>query len=434
MEGNQQAASSPLERTLDVSVAMADLDKDVEKRLVKLSKSVKMAGFRAGKVPMNIITQQYGPQARHEALTAAVQKAFDEAARGQGFRVAGVPQVTPKEESADGKLDFTASFEVYPQITLGDVSGQSLERPVMNVGETEVEKTLEMLRKQRAAFVVTDREAKDGDKVTVDFVGRRNGETFAGGSGNEVPIMLGSGSMLKDFETQLLDAKAGDVRNFDLTFPEDYHAKDLAGQTVQFEVTIKRVDERRVPDLDGEFAKMMGVADGDIEKLKSEVRNNLEREVKQRIQARMKDQAMNALLEVNPIDVPKALVQQEIEFMMQQTRDDMKARGMDSNMPVEGDWFYDRALRRVKLGLLVTEVVKANGLHATPEQVREVIDEFAASYENPAAFVKFYYSDARLLQQVEAVVVEENVVEWVAKNAKTADKNVDFDELMGRSA
>ncbi len=435
MEGNQQAKVNPLERTIDMSVPMTEIEKEVEQRLAKLARTVKMPGFRPGKVPLRLVAQQYGPQARSEALGAAVEKAFGDAVRSQKLRVAGYPHIEPRQSEDQATLAFSATFEIYPEITLGDIAGTAIERPVLEVGDAEVDKTVEVLRKQRTVYEAADRPAQNGDRAVIDFVGSENGEPFQGGSGNDFPVLLGAGTMLADFESQLVGAKAGDTRNFDLTFPEDYHAKERAGKTVQFEVAVKHVEVAQLPELDGEFVKSMGVADGDLAKFREEVKANLEREVKKRIQARVKDQAMNALLEANPIDVPRALVSQEAEMMAENARHDLQSRGMDlAKMPVQAEWFGEQAERRVKLGLIVSEVVKAKELFAKPEQIRAVIDEFAQSYEDPAEVVRFYYGDRQRLAQVEAVVVEDNVVEWVVQNAKTTDKPTSFDDLMGNAA
>lgn len=435
MEGNQQAKANPLERTIDMSVALTEIEKEVEQRIAKLARTVKMPGFRPGKVPLKLVAQQYGPQARSEAIGAAVEKAFGEAVRSHNFRVAGYPRIAARDSGDQASLAFSATFEVYPEIALGAVTDREIERPSLEVGEAEVDKTVEVLRKQRTVFEASDRASLGGDRVVIDFVGRENGEPFQGGTGTDFPVVLGAGTMLPDFESQLAGVKAGDVKTFDLTFPEDYHAKDLAGRTVQFEVTVKGVEGARLPEVDAEFAKAMGVADGDVAKFRQEVKANLEREVKKRIQARVKDQAMKALLDANPIDVPHALVQQEAEAMAENARRDLQSRGMDlSKVPVQVEWFTEQAEQRVKLGLIVSEVVKANELFAKPEQIRAVVDEFAQSYEDPAEVVRFYYGDRQRLAQVEAVVVEDNVVEWVTQNAKTTDKPVSFDDLMGNAA
>lgn len=433
MQTNQENASA-LERQIEMTVPMAEIDREVEARLRKLSKTIKMAGFRPGKVPMKIVAQTYGPQVRSEAIGAAVEKAFGEKVREANYRVAGQPRIEPRD-AGDEALAFAATFEVYPEVVVGDLSEKEIEQPKLEVGDAEVDRTIEVLRKQRTSYNAVERPAAEHDRVTVDFTGRRDGEVFEGGQAQDFPFVLGAGSMLKDFETAAIGTGVGETKNFDLTFPDDYHAKELAGQTVQFEITVKKVEEPQLPQLDEEFAKSLGVADGDLEKMRAEVRANLEREVKRRIQTRVKEQVMDALLAVTPIEAPQALVEAEAQQLANNARQDLEARGMPTkNIPVQTEWFTEQAVRRVKLGLIMAETVKANELHAKPEQVRALVDDFAQSYEDPSEVVSWYYTQPDRLRQAEALVIEENVVAWVLSKAKAAEKTVSFDELMGNAA
>ena len=432
---NDQQAANPLERRIDMTVPMADIEKDVEQRLKKMARTVKMAGFRPGKVPFKMVQQQYGPQARSEAIGEAVEKAFGDAVREQNLRVAGYPRIEPKGGEDAAALQFSAVFEVYPEIRLNGVGEKAVERPKLEVGEAEVDKTVEVLRKQRTSYSKAERAAEKGDRVVIDFTGRLNGEVFQGGQASDYPVVLGEGRMLPDFENGIAGLKAGESRTFDLTFPADYQATELAGKTVSFEVTVKGVEAPQLPAVDAEFAKSLGIADGDVAKMRAEIRANLESEVKKRIGARVKEQAMQALLDANPVDVPRALVDQEAESMAEAARQDLANRGMDiKNMPVDASWFAAQAERRVKLGLIIAEVVKGHGLQAKPEQLRALIDEQAQSYEQPEEVVRWYYSQPQRLAQVEALAIEENVVSWVVANAKTTDKAVSFDEIMGNAA
>src|SRR5690606_8206233 len=302
------------------------------------------------------------------------------------LRVAGYPQIQPKETAAEGALEFTAVFEVYPDVAVGEFSTQKVERPALDVGDAEVDKTIEVLRKQRTTFSPVDRAAAEGDRVQIDFTGRKDGEVFEGGQAQDFPFVIGAGSMLKDFETAVLGLKAGDSKTFDMTFPADYHAPHLAGQTVQFEITVKAVEEAVLPEVDADFAKSLGVADGDVAKLREEVKGNLEREVKRRIQSKIKEQVMEALIAVTPIEVPKALVQAESQQLADNARRDLEMRGLKTkDIPVDPSWFVEQAERRVKLGLIMAELVKVNALHAKPEQVRALVEEMAQSYEDPSA-------------------------------------------------
>jgi trigger factor len=434
MQTNQEAKSA-LERRVDMSVTMADIEKEVDARLKRMARTVKMPGFRPGKVPLKIVAQTHGPQARSEAIGAAVEKAFGERVREQNLRVAGYPRIEPKEAASAEVLEFSAVFEVYPDVVPGDLTGQKIERPILVVGDAEVDKTIDVLRKQRTGFVMADRAAAEGDRVVIDFAGRKDGELFEGGSGQDFPFVIGAGSMLKDFENAVTGLKAGETKTFDMTFPDDYHAKNLAGQTVQFDITVKVVESPVLPEVNSDFAKALGVADGDVAKLRDEVKTNLEREVKRRIQAKIKEQVMEALLSVTPIEVPKALVDAEAGQLADNARRDLEMRGLKTkDIPVESAWFSDQAERRVKLGLIMAEIVKANDLHAKPEQIRALVEEMAQSYEDPSELVRWYYAQPERLAQAESVVIEDNVVAWVSEKADTSDKPVAFDELMGNAA
>jgi trigger factor len=425
---------SALERRIDMTVVLADIEKDVGQRLKQMSRTVKMAGFRPGKVPMKMVAQQYGSQARSEAIGAAVEKAYGATVREQNLRVAGYPRIEPKADANPGQLGFTAIFEVYPEITPADISGETIEKPTLTVTEAEVDLTLDVLRKQRTSYVETDRAAVKDDRLVIDFTGRKNGEEFPGGKASDYSVMVGGGMMLPDFEAQLEGVKAGDTKTFDVTFPAEYQAAELAGSSVQFDMTVKKVEAARVPEIDADFARQLGVADGDIEKMRIEVRSNLEREVKKRLLAKVKEQVMNALLRVNPVEVPKALVEMESEQMAEAARRDMEQRGMGmKNIPVEPSWFTDQATRRVKLGLLLAELVKAKDLHVKPEQVRTIVDEFAETFEDPKEVVRWYYSQPQRLAEAEALALENHVVGWALANAKVSEAPIAFDALMGNA-
>ena len=428
-------SSSVLERRIDMTVVLAEIEKDVDQRLKQMSRTVKMPGFRPGKVPMKMVAQQYGSQARSDAIGAAVEKAYGEKVREQKLRVAGYPRIEPKADVASGQLGFTAVFEVYPDITPADISGEAIEKPTLTVTDVEVDKTLEVLRKQRTTYEETDRASAKDDRLVIDFVGRKDGAEFPGGRANDYAVMVGGGMMLPDFEAQMVGVKAGDTKAFDVSFPADYQAAELAGATVQFEMSVKKVEAARLPEIDADFAKQLGVADGDVGKMRAEVRSNLEREVKKRLLAKVKEQVMDALLKVNPLEVPKALVGMESEQMAEAARRDMEQRGMGmKNIPVEPSWFTEQATRRVKLGLLLAELVKSRDLHVKPEQVRAIVDEFAETFEDPREVVRWYYSQPQRLAEAEALALENNVVDWVLANAKVGEVPIAFDALMGNAA
>lgn len=427
------AQANELERRVDLSIAIADVEKEMDQRLKRMGKNFKMAGFRPGKVPFSMVKQQYGEQARHEVLSEALDRVFGETVTTQKMRVAGYPRIEPKNTESTTHLEFSAIFEVYPEFTLGDMSTAEVERPVLEVSAAEIDKTLDILRKQRVSYEDADRAAAKEDRVVIDFLGKKDGVPFQGGEAKDYPFVLGQGMMLPDFENAVEGAAAGESKTFDLAFPADYHAADLAGQTVQFEITVKQVQAPKLPELDAEFAIGMGIADGDVTKMRAEIEANLKREVKRRIEGKLKDQVMEALIKTNPITVPSALVDMEIQRLMQAARQDMEQRGMKvKDMPIQPEWFADQAKRRVTLGLLLAEVVKTEKLHATPEQVRAMVEEGAQSYEQPEEVIRWYYAQPQRLQEIEGVAIENNVVEWVLGKAKVTDKAEVFDELMGQ--
>jgi trigger factor len=427
------AQANELERRVDLSIAIADVEKEMDQRLKRMGKNMKMPGFRPGKVPFSIVRQQYGDQARHEVLSEALDRVFGETVTEQKIRVAGYPRIEPKNTESTTHLEFIAIFETYPEFTLGDLSTADVERPALEVGAAEVDKTLDILRKQRVAYDTVERAAAKEDRVVIDFLGKKDGVPFQGGEAKDYPFVLGQGMMLPDFEKAVEGCKAGEAKTFDLTFPADYFSKDLAGQTVQFDITVKQVQAPKLPEVNEEFARTMGIADGDIAKMRAEIEANLTREVKRRIEAKVKDQVMEALLKTNPIAVPNALVEMEIQRLMEAARHDMEQRGMKiKDMPIQPEWFADQARRRVTLGLILAEAVKSEKLQATPEQVRALVEETAASYEQPEEVVRWYYAQPQRLGEVEGIAIENNVVAWALGKAKVADKPAEFDELMGQ--
>lgn len=435
MQANLETLGS-LERKLSVAVPMIEIDNEVENRLKKLSRTVKMSGFRPGKVPFKVVVQQYGPQVRQEVLGDTLQKSFGDAVREQNLRVAGYPKfdaLPPAEGSGDFK--YSATFEVFPEVAVGDVAQAKVARSTLEVGEADVDKTIEIMRKQRVSYETVERAAENGDRVTMDYVGTIDGVEFAGGKAEGQSIVLGEGRFLADFEKNLPGAKAGDSKRFELKFPDDYAGKEVAGKAAVFEVKVKAVAAPRLPAVDAEFAKGLGVADGDIAKMRTEVRNNLEREVKVRLKARTRERVMDALIEVTKIDVPKALVEMEVERLQQMARQDLAARGIpvNENIPLPADIFEKQAQRRVMLGLILAEVVRANQLHARPEQVKAMVEEQAQTYEQPQEVVKWFYSSPERLREIESAVLEENVVTWAMGKMKVEDQAVAFDELMGNT-
>ncbi len=429
--------TNQLERRLDITLAPAEIDGEVQNRLKQLARNVKMHGFRPGKVPLKVVAQQYGEQVRREVMGDALQKSFGDAIREQNLRIAGYPRFEPKAgANADAALPvaFSATFEVYPEVAVGDVSTVAIERPQVEISDAEVEKTINIMRKQRATYENVSRAAAMDDRVTIDFEGKIDGKVFEGGAGTDLAIVLGEGRLLKDFESQVVGMLSGASKSFELRFPDDYHGKEVAGKTATFEVKLKQVTEPKLAPVDAEFAKTLGVADGNVETMRREVRENLEREVKRRVSAKVKDQIMQALIDGTQVVAPKSLVEMEVERMQASMRQELESRGVKSEgMPMEASIFEAAAQRRVKLGLILSEVVRIHGLQAKPEQVKAMVEEQAQTYEAPAEVVKWYYQSPDRLREIESMAVEENVVTWALATAKVADKKTDFDELMGNS-
>ncbi len=413
-----------------MSLPATDIEKQVDARLKELARSVRMPGFRPGKVPLKLVTQTYGQQVRSEVMSDAMQKAFSSVVKEANLKVAGYPQIERKND-----FEYSATFEVYPEVKVGDLAAANVEKPAVQVDDAALDKTIEILRKQRTRFETVQRAAKDADRLTVDFQGTIDGTPFPGGEAKDFVFTLGEGRMLPAFETAARGMSPGETKTFELEFPADYHGKEVAGKKASFTMTLKKVDEPRLPELDAEFAKSLGVADGDTAKMRSEVRANVEREVKKRIEARTKEQALNALLSATPLEIPKSLVAMEAQGMAERAVADLKARGIDpSQVPLNPQAFEEAAKRRVALGLIIAELSRAENLQPKPAEVRALVEQEAQSYESPAEVVKWFYMQPQRLQEMEALALETNVVKWVLTKAKVLDKQVTFDELMGASS
>lgn len=431
---------SPLERRFNLSISADQIEKEVASRLQRLARTTRMPGFRPGKVPIKMMASTYGPQVRSEVISDAIQKGFNDTVSEQNLRVAGYPRIEPAQASQeasagaanDAKFEFTATFEIYPEVALGDLSVLTLEKPAATVAEADVDKTIEILRKQRVHYHEVQRASAKDDRVTVDFVGLIGGVAFQGGSASDYAFVLGGGQMLPEFDAAATGLELGAAKTFDLKFPDNYQGKEVAGQTAQFTLTLKKVEQPHLPDLDADFAISLGITDGDLGKMRADVRGNLEREVKKRLQTRVKNAVMQALYENVKVEAPKSLVQLDIERLTEQARGDLAQRGIKQDMPLPPDLFAEQAQRRVTLGLILNELVKSNGLEAKAEQVRAIVDEFAQSYEDPTEVVRWYYGDKQRLADVESLALEDNVVAFVLSKAKVTEKPVPFDELMGR--
>ncbi|WP_428852912.1 trigger factor [Imbroritus primus] len=432
-----------LERKVTLAVPQAEVEQEKQQRLVKLSKTVKMSGFRPGKVPMKMVEKQYGQQVEMEVRFDKAARLFFDITKEQDVKVAGQPRFEVKTEGvADGEVAFDATFEVYPEVKIGDLSGAELVRTKTEITDAEVEKTVDILRKQRVHYHPRgekgehgdgdgDVVAKNGDRITADFVGTIDGVEFAGGKAEDFAFVLGEGRMLSEFEAAAVGLKVGESKTFPLTFPEDYHGKEVAGKTAEFKITVKQIEWPHLPEVNEVFATSLGIPGGSLEKMRSDIRDNLEREVKRRTHAMLKDQVMEALLKASELDVPKALVEQDQERLVEMARRDLEQRGMPNakDMPIPAEMFAQQAERRVKLGLILAEIVKANGLEAKPEQIKAEIEDFAKSYEDPKEVMRWYYGDQQRLAEMEAYVLENNVVNFVCGKAKVTEKAVSFEEL-----
>lgn len=422
-----------LERRVSMSVPLQDIERQVEAKLKQLARNVKMPGFRPGKVPMKIVAQTYGPQVRNEVLGDAVQKSFSDAVREANLRVAGYPKIEPKKDAENQQaLEFSATFEVYPEVKVGDLSAAAIEQPTAAVDDAAVDRTIEVLRKQRARFVAASRPARDGDRVTVDFQGTLGGQPFEGGKAENFVLTLGEGRMLPEFEAAARGTSPGERKSFALKFPADYHAKDVAGKDAEFDIAVKSVEEPQLPGLDAEFAKALGVADGDLAKMRGEIRANVERETKKRVDARLKSQALDALLAATPVELPKSLIQMEAQQLVERAAADLQQRGVKlDQVPLAPQHFEETARRRVALGLIIAELARAEHLQPKPAEVRAMVEQEAQSYESPAEVVKWFYMQPQRLAEMEAMALEANVVKWILSKAKVTHKELSFDQLMG---
>lgn len=424
-----------LERRVSMSLPVQEIERRVEERLKQLARSVRMPGFRPGKVPMKIVVQQYGPQVRSEVLGDAVQTAFGQAVKEANLKVAGPPRIEPKsggDASTAQALEFSATFEIYPEVKLGDLGTRKIERPQVQVDDAAVERTIQVLRKQRTSWSAVSRACKDGDRVTVDYEGKIGGEPFEGGSATGTTFVLGEGRMLAAFEAGVRGASAGEAKTFDVEFPADYAGKPVAGKTASFTATVTQVEEPALPEIDAEFARKLGIEDGDVGKMRAEVKANVEREVAKRVEARVKEQVLQAVLEATPLDLPKSLVEMEMRQIAERAAADLRARGLKSeDLPIDPQALDAMARRRVALGIIFAEIARTENLQPKPAQVRSLIEQEAQSYENPSEVVKWFYMQPQRLSEIESIALEANVVNWVLGKAQVSDKAVPFDELMG---
>jgi trigger factor len=427
-----------LERRLNVAVPIAEIEGEVKKRLTRLARTVKVAGFRPGKAPLRMLDQQYGSQVRSDVISERVQSTFNDAIRSQNLRVAGTPRIEPQrgDQPATETLEFSAVFEVYPEVQIGQVEDIAITRPLAEVTPQDIDRTLEVLRKQRTTYSTVERAAQAGDRVHVDFTGTIDGVEFAGGQARDFPIVLGEGRMLPEFEAAITGAAAGDAREFPLTFPADYHGREVAGKEARFTLTVHRVEAPEIPALDSEFAKAFGIASASVDELRREVEANLRLELKRKVDAAVKAQALSGLRQRATFAVPKALVDSEAHALRERTLANLREQPnvKPENLDLSLDVFRPQAEERVALGLIIAELVRNEQLHAKPEQIKTLVTETAQTYEQPDAVVRWHYEKPERLRDFEAMVLEQNVVDWILARAKVTDEPTTFETIMGQRA
>ncbi len=427
--------TSNLGRRIIVTVPMQPIIDEVNQRINRIARTAKLAGFRPGKVPLRMVEQQYGAQVRDEVLSSTVERTFTDAIEENKLRVAGFPDIQHKPfGEVVEEFEYTATFEVFPEVVIGDLSKVKVERPTLELGEADVKKTVDVLVKQRATFEPVKRASKKGDKVSISLTASIDGEQVESTGDQSIDLILGEGGRYPEFDENLTGNKAGSEKTFEIAYPADHKPEQLAGKTVVYQVKFNGVEQARLPAVDAEFARSLGVEDGDVEKMYAEIKVSLGQEVDKRVKARLKDQVFNALIENIEVELPNALVGVEINRQMEMTRHNLQQRGVDvSNVTLEPAMFEEQAKRATKLRLILQEIVIQNQLQATPEQVRAMVDQFGQSFERPEDVVRWYYADPKRLDEPAALATEENVVNWVLDNAKVGNKKFKFDELMGNA-
>lgn len=422
-----------LNRKYTFTVKWEEINQEVGERLKKQQRKAKISGFRPGKAPLKMIESMYGASIQEEVINDKIPALFFQKANEDKLLVAGYPSFEADSEQTDkDHLTIHALFEVFPEITIGDLSAKEIEKISCEVTDAEVEETINILRKQRTRFEHVERAAQDQDRVIVDFKGTVDGEEFEGGSSTNFPFVLGEGRMLPEFEKGVLGLKEGEDKNVEVTFPEEYHAKDLSGKKAIFNIKVVSIAEAILPEIDEEFARSLGIADGNVEKMHAEVRKNVTREVKRRTVEMTKENAMNALIDACELPIPSALVQEESVRLMNEMRQNFVSQGIDTkSMPdLPADMFKPQAERRVSLGLLVSHIIEENKIEAKDDQIKAMIEEFADSYEDPKEVIDWYFSDEKNLQGPKSLVLEANVVDFILSKAKAVEKKMSFDDIM----
>jgi trigger factor len=416
-----------LERRMTVQVPAEQIEREVQDRLKSLSRKAKLDGFRPGKVPVKVIKRMYGPQVHQEVVNDVLQSSFQDALVQEKLRLVGGPTIEPKSLGEGKDLEYSATFEVFPEFEVTGIEELKVERPVAEVTEADVDAMLENLRKQRTECNPVERAAQEGDRVNITFEGKPNGEDFPGNKGEDLPVVLGAGMMIREFEKKLTGLKADDDTEFDVTFPEDYHAKELAGKTVHFAVKVNAVAEPRLPEIDDEFARAFGIEEGGVEGLRKAVKENMERELDEKIKTILKNQVMDKLLEANDIPVPQAMVDEEIERLAQQANFPLDTEEGKQSAKAR---FEGEARRRIALGLLISRLVSANAIKPDSGRVRAKLESIASSYEDPQSLIQWYSQNPQALENIGALVLEDQVVDWLLERAQVIDKPSSFEAII----
>ncbi|MGQ9427390.1 trigger factor [Gilvimarinus sp. F26214L] len=426
--------TSGLERRITVGVPAEQVDKEVVKRLQDAAKKVRINGFRVGKVPFKVVKQRFGEGVRQEVLGEVINRTYFEALQKEDINPAGMPSIDTTKNVEGEDLEYVATIEVYPEIEVPDVSGFAINKPVAQVEDSDVDTMVENLRKQQATWEAVDRPAQQDDQVLIDYVGTKDGEEFDGGKAENQSLVLGSNSMIPGFEDGLVGTKAGEEKVLNLTFPEDYHAEELKGAAVEFKVKVNKVLEQKLPELDDEFFKKYGVDEGGLETFKTEVRSNMERELKNAEKSVIKTQALDALYEAKEVDLPKALVANEIDSMRKQMLQQFgdAAKNIDAASLLPDTMFEEQARKRVALGLLVGEIIKAEEIKPEEAKVQEAIEQVAATYHEPEAVVQYYTNNREARANIEAMVLEDAVVDHIVAKAKVTEEQTNYEDLMQR--
>ena len=424
-------STGALERRMRVEVPIESIENEVESRLKSVGKTARVKGFRPGKVPPRVVRQKYGKQIRQEVLGEVMQKSYTDAVVKEKLKPAGSPKIETEGEN-DKSFTYVATFEVLPEVKLKDLDKIKVDKPEVEIGDEDIEDMLLNLRRQRASWDEVDRKSKDGDRVIVDFTGTLDGEEFQGGSGTEIPVVLGEGQMLPDFEKGLKGVQPGEEKTIKVKFPKDYPAEDLAGKKAEFAIKVHKVTQEVLPELDDEFAAAFNVTEGGLEQFRQDVRENMEREARQKVDSDIREQVMNGLIEKNPIDVPQALVHEEMHSMQHEAMQRMGIEDHDQAPPMEN--FREAAGKRVRLGLLLREVISENGITAGEDDLRARVEDMCSGYENADEMVNMYLGNPQVMQQIEPMVVEQKAVDWLADNGKTKAKKVTFKDYMNPPA